>query len=310
MATYHVPALLEEVVAALEPAARGEVMDGTVGGAGHARALLERYPECRLLAVDRDPEALERARKELAPFGDRVRFVLARFDEAARGAALAGPTLDGALLDLGVSSRQIDRPERGFSFQSEGAPLDMRMGGREGGGPTAADVLNEEAERDLARIFREHGEEPRSRKLAREVVRRREEAPFRTVGDLIQAMARAFGHLPLPGERARAFQALRIEVNRELESLDEGLPLIRNALLPGGVLVVISYHSLEDRRVKHAFRGWSRSCVCPAGMPVCTCRGRPLGTVLTRKPVRPADEEVARNPRSRSARMRAWRKAA
>jgi 16S rRNA (cytosine1402-N4)-methyltransferase len=308
--TYHVPVLLDEVVAVFEPAARGEIMDGTVGGAGHARALLERYPECRLLAVDRDPEALERARRELAPFGPRVRFVLARFDEAARGAGLAGPSLMGALLDLGISSRQIDRKERGFSFQAPNAPLDMRMGGEEGEGPTAADLLNEAEEGELSRIFREYGEEPRSRRLAREVVRRRGELPFRKVEDLIHAMARAFGHDPLPGERARVFQALRIEVNRELESLDEGLPLIRDALLPGGVMVVISYHSLEDRRVKNAFREWSRSCVCPVELPMCVCRGEPLGESLTRKPVRPGDGEVQANPRSRSARMRAWRKAA
>jgi 16S rRNA (cytosine1402-N4)-methyltransferase len=308
--TYHVPVLLDEVVGLLEPAARGEIMDGTVGGAGHARALLESYPECRLLAVDRDPEALERARRELAPFADRVRFVLARYDEAARGAGLAGPTLMGALLDLGISSRQIDRKERGFSFQAPTAALDMRMGGEEEGGPTAAELLNGVEEGELSRIFWEYGEEPRSRRLAREVVRRRQEAPFRTVDDLIRAMARAFGHDPLPGERARVFQALRIEVNRELESLEQGLPLIRDALLPGGVMVVISYHSLEDRRVKNAFREWSRSCVCPVELPICVCRGEPLGESLTRKVIRPRDEEVEANPRSRSGRMRAWRKAA
>jgi len=307
---YHLPVLVREVVAALEPASQGEIMDGTVGGGGHARALLERFPECRILAVDRDPEALERARRELASFGDRVRFVQARFDDAARGAGIAGPALAGALLDLGISSRQIDRPERGFSFQAEDAPLDMRMEGEEGDSPTAAQVLNASEEQDLVRIFREYAEEPRARRLVREVLRQRQEAPFRTAGDLVRAMQRSYGHPPSPKEKARVFQGLRIEVNRELEALEEGLPLLRDALLPGGVLVVISYHSLEDRRVKNAFREWARSCVCPPGMPVCTCRGEPLGVLVTRKPIRPQDEEVRENPRSRSARMRAWRKAA
>jgi len=307
---YHLPVLLDEVLELLAPAAHGEVMDGTVGGGGHARALLERYPECRLLAVDRDPEALERARRELAPFGDRVRFVQARFDEAAEGAAIAGSTLSGALLDLGISSRQIDRPERGFTFQAEDAPLDMRMGGKEGPGPTAAAILNQGDEDELLRIFREYGEEPRARRLVREVLRRREEEPFRTATDLVEAVARVFGHPPAPGDKARIFQALRIAVNQELDSLDRGLPLIRDALLPGGVMVVISYHSLEDRRVKNAFREWSRDCVCPPKLPICTCRGRRLGDLLTRKPIRPGDDEVRTNPRSRSARLRAWRKAA
>lgn len=308
--SYHLPVLVEEVVEVMEPAGSGEILDGTVGGGGHARALLEAYPECRILAVDRDPEALERARRELAPWGDRVRYVQARFDEAARGAGLAGPALAGALLDLGVSSHQIDRPERGFSFRSDSIPLDMRMGGEASDAPTAADLLNESDEEDLVRIFRELGEEPRARRLAREIVRRRAEAPFRTAGDLLEAMGRVYGHAPLPKERARVFQALRIEVNEELEALDRGLPFLRDALLPGGVLVVISYHSLEDRRVKNAFRDWARECVCPPGMPICTCRGEPLGTLLTRKVVRPSTEEVEANPRARSARMRAWRKAA
>jgi 16S rRNA (cytosine1402-N4)-methyltransferase len=307
---YHLPVLVDEALEALAPAARGEVMDGTVGGGGHARALLERYPECRLLAVDRDPEALERARKELAPFGDRVRFVQARFDEAAEGAGIAGPTLSGALLDLGISSRQIDRPERGFTFQADDAPLDMRMGGKGSHDPTAAAILNQGDEDELLRIFREYGEEPRARRLVREVLRRREEGPFQTAIHLVEAMTRAFGHPPAPGDKARIFQALRIAVNQELDSLDRGLPLIRDALLPGGVMVVISYHSLEDRRVKNAFREWSRDCVCPPKLPICTCRGRRLGDLLTRKPIRPGDDEVRTNPRSRSARLRAWRKAA
>jgi 16S rRNA (cytosine1402-N4)-methyltransferase len=307
---YHRPVLVEEVVTALEPGSDGEVMDGTVGGGGHARALLERYPRCRVLAVDRDPEALEAAREALAEFGERVRFVKARFDEAARGAGIAGPSLAGALLDLGVSSHQLDQEDRGFSFREEAAPLDMRMGGAEGEGPSAAEVLNERTEEELARLLHEYGEEPRARRLAREVVRSRRERPLRTAGDLVGAMARAYGRAPMSKEKARVFQALRIEVNDELRALEEGLPVLRETLLPGGVMVVISYHSLEDRRVKNAFREWSRECVCPPGMPMCTCRGRALGETITRRVVRPGQDEVEANPRARSARMRAWRKAA
>ncbi len=309
MAAFHHPVLVEEVLEALEPAARGEVLDGTVGGGGHSRALLERYQECRVLAVDRDPEALEEARASLREFGDRVRFLRARFDDAARGAGLAGPSLAGALLDLGVSAHQIDADHRGFTFRPE-APLDMRMDAGEGGGVTAAELLNERTEEDLARLFRRYGEEPRARRLAREVVRRRVHEPLRTSGDLVDVMATVFGRPPQVKEKARVFQALRIEVNEELEALDAALPALRDALLPGGVFVVIAYHSLEDRKVKNAFREWSRACVCPPELPICTCRGEALGELMTRRVLRPSSTEVEVNPRSRSARMRVWRKAA
>lgn len=306
---YHRPVLVDEVVALLAPAAGGEILDGTVGGGGHAEALLTAYRACRVLAVDRDPEALDEARRRLAPFGDRVRFLRARFDEAAGGAGLAGPVLAGALLDLGVSSRQIDASERGFAFRS-GAPLDMRMEGGEGGGQTAADILNQWEEEDLKQLFRRYGEEPRARFLAREVVRRRGEAPFRVAEDLVEAMGTAFRRPPAIKEKARVFQALRIHVNDEMGALERALPALKDALVPGGVLVVISYHSLEDRPVKNTFREWSRSCICPPELPICVCRGEALGETLTRSVVRPSDVEVARNPRSRSARLRAWRKAA
>jgi 16S rRNA (cytosine1402-N4)-methyltransferase len=306
---YHRPVLVDEVVALLAPAAEGEILDGTVGGGGHAEALLTAYPACGVLAVDRDPEALEEARRRLARFGDRVRFLRARFDEAAAGAGLAGPVLSGALLDLGVSSRQIDAPERGFAFRP-GAPLDMRMEGGEGGRQTAAGILNQWEEEELKQLFRRYGEEPRARFLAREVVRRRGETPFRLAEDLVEAMEAAFRRPPAIKEKARVFQALRIQVNDEMGALERALPALRDALVPGGVLVVISYHSLEDRPVKNTFREWSRNCVCPPELPICVCRGEALGETLTRSVVRPSDAEVARNPRSRSARLRAWRKAA
>lgn len=308
---YHVPVLVDEVVRLLkEGPDEGEILDGTVGGGGHARAILEGIPGSRLLAVDRDPEAVAEARRVLARWEGRVRFLQARFDEAARGAGLLGPSLRGAVLDLGVSSRQLDEAERGFAFRTGEAPLDMRMGGEAEGEPTAADILNQEDQEELARLIRRYGEEPRARRLAAEVVRRRRERPFETADDLVEAMTGAFGRPPTVKEKARVFQALRIKVNRELESLEEGLPRVRDALLPGGVMVVIAYHSLEDRPVKNAFREWSRSCVCPPGLPVCVCRGEPLGETLTRKVVRPSHAELQANPRARSARLRAWRKAA
>jgi len=303
---YHQPVLGPETVDLLDPRGEGFYLDGTVGGGGHAALLLDRCPGCRLLAVDRDPEALEAARERLAPFRDRVRFLRARFDAAVDDLEVRDRGLDGALLDLGISSHQVDRDERGFSFRP-GTPLDMRMTPE---GPTAADLLNGEDEAELARIFREYGEEPRARALAREVVRRREETPFATSDHLVAALYRTLRREPTHQGKARIFQALRVAVNREMEALERALDGIREALSGGAVLAVIAYHSLEDRMVKHAFREWSRSCVCPPGLPVCTCRGRPLGEMLTRKPIRPGEDELARNPRSRSALLRAWRKAA
>jgi 16S rRNA (cytosine1402-N4)-methyltransferase len=175
---------------------------------------------------------------------------------------------------------------------------------------TAADLLADEDERELARVFLELGEEPRGRKLAREIVRRRASGGFRTSDDLVAALAAAVGRAPTHQEKARVFQALRIKVNRELEALAAALEGLRGALRPAGVLAVIAYHSLEDRMVKHAFRDWSRECVCPPDFPVCRCRGFALGETLTRRPVTAGPEEVERNPRARSARLRAWRKAA
>lgn len=307
---FHVPALADEVVEFLRMGPEdGEILDGTVGGGGHARVMLERIPESRLLAVDRDPEALAEARRVLEPWSDRVRFLEARFDDAARGAGLLGPSLRGALLDLGVSSHQIDEEARGFTFRGGSARLDMRMEGKEGRGPTAADLLNRLEADELAHLFRTYGEERRARRIAAEVVRRREGVPLETATDLLEVLEEVFRRPPTSKEAARIFQALRIEVNQELESLEAGLPVLRDALVPAGVIVVISYHSLEDRLVKNAFREWSKACVCPPALPVCRCRGEPLGELLTRRVVRPEPEEVQRNPRARSARLRAWRKA-
>lgn len=304
--SYHTAVMRAEVLEYLHPSRGGLYFDGTLGAGGHSEAILEAGNEARVIGVDQDPEALEVAKRRLAPFDDRVELLEANF---ADGAEAVREPLAGALLDLGVSSRQIDEAERGFSFRP-GTPLDMRMAGPASGLPTAAELLNTLSEAELADVFYHFGEERRSRRLAREVARRRAERPFETSDDLLAAMDRALGPRLEAQDRARIFQALRIAVNGELAALERALPALRERLEDEGVLVVLSYHSLEDRIVKDAFREWSRACVCPPELPVCVCRGRPLGTTLTRKPVFATEAEVAANPRARSARLRAWRKAA
>jgi 16S rRNA (cytosine1402-N4)-methyltransferase len=305
---FHEPVLADEALDYLAPAGEALYLDGTVGGGGHALRLLERCPGCRLLAVDRDPEALREASEVLAPHRARVRFLEGTFAEAASDPEVRDAGLAGALLDLGVSSHQLDQAERGFQF-GRGAPPDMRMA-TGAPGVTAADLLNEEDEARLAEIFRDYGEEPRARRLAREIVRRRETRPMETSDDLVGALAATLGRAPSSRDKARIFQAVRIAVNEELDLLRRTLPDLREALVPRGVLVVIAYHSLEDRIVKEAFREWSQRCVCPPQLPICRCRGRALGETLTRRPVMPGEAETERNPRARSARLRAWRKAA
>lgn len=296
MTTYHDPVLLE----AVSELARGcrRAVDGTLGHGGHAAALLAHGAE--VLGIDRDPDAIATARARL---GDgRLSLLEAPFASPSALAAIRAFHPDFVLLDLGVSSRQLDADHRGFTFRP-GAALDMRMGAE---GPTAADLLAEEPEATLAHWFAEYGDERRARSLAREVVRRRATAPFRTSDDLVNAIRAVLGPRAGPGDFARLFQAVRIAVNDELAQLREALPALRDALRPGGRLAVITYHSGEDRVVKDAFREWARSCVCPPGLPICTCRGRPLGRLLTRRPVTADADEVARNPRARSAHLRAF----
>jgi len=304
---YHEPVLGTEAIELLDPRDGGLYLDGTVGGGGHTRLILDRCSDCRVLAVDRDPEAIEEARDRLRDVRDRVRFLSVRFDRAAADPEARDRGLDGALLDLGVSSHQLDDEGRGFAFR-RGVALDMRMD--PSGGPDARSFLAEATEERLTQVFREYGEEPRARRLAREIVKRRSTAALETSDDLVGALAVCLGRAPSAREKARIFQAVRIAVNEELEALELGLPAIREVMRGGAVLVVIAYHSLEDRVVKNAFREWSRSCVCPPELPVCRCRGRALGETLTRSVVRPSEDEVARNPRARSARLRAWRRAA
>jgi 16S rRNA (cytosine1402-N4)-methyltransferase len=294
---YHVPVLLEAVVAAA--AGAGRAVDATLGGGGHTEAL--RGAGLEVLAIDRDPDAIAFTRARLGKQG--IRYLEAAYDSPAALEAVAGFHPGFILLDLGVSSRQLDATERGFSFRP-GAPLDMRMGGR---GPSAADLLNEAAGDTLERIFADYGDERRARRLAGEIVRRRERAPFAVSDDLVNAIRATLGPRSGPSEFARLFQAVRIAVNEELDGLARALPAFRDALEPGGRLAVITYHSGEDRLVKLAFREWASACVCPPHQPVCTCRGRPLGHLEPRKPILPTEDEIAANPRARSAKLRIFR---
>jgi len=283
-------------------------VDATLGGGGHAAVLLGLG--ARVLGIDRDPEALAAARERLGVNG--IEYLEASFAGPAALAAIREFQPDRILLDLGVSSHQIDSAERGFTFRP-GAPLDMRMRGGgtgEGGrGITARDVLNSWSADRLATVFTDYADERRGRALAREIVRRRLSAPFAISDDFVNAIRAILGPRSGPPDFARLFQALRIAVNGELESLSAALPALRDALEPGGRLGVITYHSGEDRIVKHQFREWARECICPPRQPVCTCRGRALGRVLTKKPIVPDPDEITANPRARSAQFRGFESA-
>ncbi len=292
---YHEPVLAERIARLAE--GRCRIVDATCGGGGHTAVLAVTGRE--ILAVDRDAEALAAAREKLGALP--VRWVQGSFGSPRVIAAVQDFQPDFILLDLGVSSHQLDRDQRGFSFRS-GVPLDMRM--TLGEGSTAADVINTWPERDLADLFHRFGDEPKSRRLARVIVERREARPLTTADDLVAAIRRALGPRSGPPDFARLFQAVRIAVNDELEELARALPGLRDGLVEGGILAVIAYHSGEDRIVKHAFREWSRACVCPPGLPVCGCRGRPLGRLPFTKALKPSPEEIEANPRARSARLR------
>jgi 16S rRNA (cytosine1402-N4)-methyltransferase len=270
-----------------------------VGLGGHAARL--RALGASVLAVDRDPEALAAARARLGD--ERIRWLLGSFGDPAVLDAMARLRPDFVLLDLGVSSLQLDRDTRGFSFRP-GVPLDMRQSLA---GETAAHLLNTRSPRELGMLFRELADEPRARRLAAEIARRRGRRPLRTSDDLVNAIRAVLGPRSGPADFARLFQAVRIAVNDELGELDRALHALPGILVPGGRLAVITYQSGEDRIVKRALQEWERPCVCPPGQPVCTCRGRPLGRRDPRTPLRPGAAEVGENPRARSARLRAFR---
>lgn len=299
----HQPVLLAETIALLEPRSNGLYLDGTLGGGGHAEAILEASsPAGRLIGLDRDPRAIRHARIRLERFGNRVELHERSFAEIAEISELDSAGMNGALLDLGVSSAQIDEKARGFSYQQD-APLDMRMGPR---GEPARDLLARADIDELTGIIRFYGEERHARRIALAIVRERERQPIETTGRLREIVEQ---NVPRSEHSlksvARVFQALRIAVNEELEALSSGLPQIFERLVDGARFVVISYHSLEDRIVKRYFRDLAADCVCPPDFPVCRCDKRSEALILTSRPVSASPIEAERNPRARSARLRA-----
>ena len=303
----HRPVLLTEAVRLLAPERGGLFVDATLGLGGHSEAILEASPEARVLGIDRDREALRLAGERLARFGTRFRPTYGNFRDIRRLMSEAGEAeASGVLADLGVSSLQFDTPERGFSFRHD-APLDMRMD-TSGGEETAAELLRRLPEDEIARVIYEYGEERRSRRIARWIVERRERGePVETTAELAELVARAVGHKRSDKihPATRTFQALRIAVNGELEGLGEFLETAVGLLQTQGRLAVISFHSLEDRVVKRAFRRLAGQCECGPRAPVCSCGARREVEILTRRPVVPGGREVEENPRARSAKLRA-----
>jgi len=299
----HIPVLLAEVVAGLSPRADGRYLDGTLGAGGHAEAILRAArPSGRLLGLDRDAAALATARERLTAFGERAVIVHASYEAMGQIAPLHDfVPLDGILLDLGLSSMQLDDPTRGFAFRSDG-PLDMRFDPT-ADIPTAADLVNTLHEDDLAQILRDFGEERHARRIARAIAAAR---PIHTTGALAAIIEQAAPRHPHAAihPATRTFQALRIAVNDELGALERTLPTALSLLAPGGRLAVISFHSLEDRIVKQFMRREATDCVCPPEQPICTCHHRAALRLVTRKPIVPGGAETAANPRARSARLR------
>jgi 16S rRNA (cytosine1402-N4)-methyltransferase len=301
----HRPVLYHEILHFLQPKSGGQYVDCTVGAGGHAWGILENSsPDGRLLGLDLDPQALTLSQERLSPFGERAILKRASYVTLGRQLeSLGWEQVQGIVLDLGVSSMQFDTPERGFSFRSD-APLDMRFDPQ--AATTAADLVNNLSETELANLIYRYGEERRSRQVAKAIVAAR---PVATTEQLAEIVARAT-RSGKPGihPATRTFQALRIATNRELEAIEQVLPQAVAALAPGGHLAVISFHSLEDRIVKQFFRRESRDCVCPPKQPQCTCGHEASVEIVTRKPVQPSEAEALENPRARSSRLRVAKK--
>jgi 16S rRNA (cytosine1402-N4)-methyltransferase len=311
MSRVHTPVLAGELIDLTAPAAGDTAVDCTFGAGGHARLVAERIGSAgTLICIDRDPAAEDRYEELAADVACQTRFLRADYADALALLAAEETKADVIFLDLGISSMQVDARERGFSYSYD-APLDMRMDPDQE--LDARAVVNGWDERQLAQVFRRLGEEPNSRRIAREIVRRRQKTPFATTGDLVAAIEAA---LPAAVRRKfggghpakRVFQAVRIAVNGELDSLDRALPLAWELLNPGGRLAAISFHSLEDRRVKRFLAERARGCVCPPDFPVCVCGHEPEAEVLTQRPVAATAGELAQNPRAKSGRLRAARK--
>ena len=302
----HVSVLLEETIEGLRVREDGIYVDGTMGGAGHGREICRRLTDKgRYIGIDQDADAIQAASERLKEFGDRVTIVRSNYERFPEILSELGITrVDGVLLDLGVSSYQLDTPERGFSYR-EDAPLDMRMDQRES--LTAADIVNEYPEKELARLIYEYGEDPAARSIARHIVKHREKKRIESTWELAEIVRESVppkvrmsgGH---PAKRT--FQAIRIACNRELEVLENTLGSMIEALTPGGRIAVITFHSLEDRIVKNAFKTAENPCICPPDFPVCVCGRKSKGKVITRKPILPSEEELAVNSRSSSAKLR------
>ncbi len=310
MAFEHKSVLLEEVIENLNINPTGVYVDGTLGGAGHSYEIAARLTTGKLIGIDQDEAAIEAAQQRLIPYQDRVTIIRSNYCDMK---SVLGDhnilQVDGILLDLGVSSYQLDTPERGFSYK-EDAPLDMRMDTRNP--KTAKDILNDYSEMELYRIIRDYGEDNFAKNIAKHIVRMRNEKPMETTFELIEAIKAAIpmklrvgtGH---PAKRT--FQAIRIELNRELEVLKDTLQEMIDLLNPGGRLCIITFHSLEDRIVKSSFRTNENPCICPPNFPICVCGRKSQGKVITRKPILPSTEELEYNKRSKSAKLRVFEKA-
>ena len=296
----HLPVLYQEIILSLRPFSPGHYIDGTVGAGGHAWGILQAsHPAGRLLGLDVDPQALELARRRLSPFGERVNLVQASYTTLRdQMASLGWASVDGIVLDLGVSSMQIDTPERGFSFQSDG-PLDMRFDPAQS--LNAGALVNGLPERELADLLWRYGEEGHSHRLARAIVQAR---PLQSTRQLAEVISRATRQRGKIHPATRTFQALRIAVNEELHALELVLPAAIDALAPGGRLAIISFHSLEDRMVKQFVIRESRDCICPPDQPVCTCGHKATLKIINKHPIEASQEEKELNTRSRSAKLR------
>ncbi len=307
----HTSVLLEETVESLHVRSDGIYVDGTLGGGGHSYEIAKRLSKGgKLIGIDQDAAAIKAAGKRLGEFGNTITIIRANYAQMGEKLREIGiSSVDGILLDLGVSSYQLDDAERGFTYREEDAPLDMRMDQR--GQLTAREVVNTWPASELTRILREYGEEKFAVRIAQRIVKQRELKPIETTGELTQivkaaipAKARATGRHPA----RRTFQAIRIEVNGELTVLEESMKNMISLLNPGGRISIITFHSLEDRIVKEAFRTAENPCICPPEFPVCVCGRKSQGRVITRKPILPSEEEIERNPRSKSAKLRVFEK--
>lgn len=305
MEFHHISVLLNECIDNLNITPDGIYVDGTMGGGGHSLEIAKRLTTGRLICIDQDPNAHEAAGKRLAEYKDRITFVRDNFGNIANILDSLGiEKIDGMLLDIGVSSHQLDEAERGFSYQQD-APLDMRMNPDRSF--SAYDVVNGYDEDELDRVIFTYGEERWARRIAQFIVKEREAKPIETTGELVDIIKKAVpkgARKDGPHPAKRTFQAIRIEVNGELEVLQRAIDDVAARLAVGGRLCIITFHSLEDRIVKEAFRKQENPCICPPQFPVCVCGKKPLGRVITRKPILPSKEELEENPRSRSAKLR------